>query len=127
MVVGMEPQKYNIQHWQGKTFEETYQFGRDIIDENDKVVDFEPTNLSGYTGRMQLRSSIDSDDIVIELTTENGRISIDDNSVTLFMSDADTAAIPSGSYKYDLELISVSGRVYGPLYGTIKIKGEVTR
>lgn len=125
----MQPVKVNLEVWQGKTFEEPYTFGTAIKNEDGELVDIQVTKLNGYTGRMQLRSSIDSADVVLELTTENDRIIIDADHgiVTLYIADEDTALLPVGSYKYDLELITASGRVYGPLYGTVKVKGEVTR
>lgn len=125
----MQPVKVNLEVWQGKTFEEPYTFGTAIKNEAGELVDIQVTKLNGYTGRMQLRSSIDSADVVLELTTENDRIIIDADHgiVTLYIADEDTALLPVGSYKYDLELITASGRVYGPLYGTVKVKGEVTR
>jgi hypothetical protein len=125
----MKPVKQNLEIWQGKTYEEPFTFGRAVKDDAGELVDIIATNLSGYTGRMQLRTSIDSEDVVIELTTENDRIIIDEEHgiVTLYISDEDTALLPVGSYKYDLELITASGRVYGPLYGTVKVKAEVTR
>ena len=116
----MTPIKWNLTAWQGKTFEEPFFFA----DSNKNV-----TNLGGYTARMQVRETIDAADVIIELTTENDRITIDGDRglVTLYLEDEDTAELPTGSFKYDLELVTASGRVYGPLYGSFKVKAEVTR
>lgn len=116
----MQPIKYDLEIWQGKTFELPFFFK----DSNDKII-----KLDGYTGRMQLRSSLDATTVEIELTTDNGRIIIDAErgSVTLYLAAEDTASLRIGSFKYDLELITASGRVYGPFYGKVKVKGEVTR
>lgn len=116
----MTPIKYTLTAWQGKTFEEPLFFA----DGNKNV-----TNLGGYTARMQIREAIDAVDVLLELTTENDRIIIDAarGLVTLYISDEDTALLDVGSFKYDLELVTASGRVYGPLYGTFKVKAEVTR
>jgi hypothetical protein len=116
----MNPVKFDFEIWQGKTFEKIFYFK----DGNDNI-----TLLNGYTARMQLRTALEAAEIAIELNTENNRIIIngDDGSVTLFIDPEDTAELPIGSYKYDLELITASSRVYGPLYGKIKVKGEVTR
>jgi hypothetical protein len=104
----------------GKTYEVPFYFRDNFKQE---------INLAGYTARMQVRPSVESDIVTIELTTSNGRISIDEPNgiVVLFISDADTAALDPGSYKYDLELISGSGRVYCPVQGSFKVKAEVTR
>lgn len=116
----MNPIKYDLEIWQGKTFEKPFFFK----DADDKIIKFD-----GYTARMQLRSSLDASDVEIELTSENGRIIIDSErgSVTLLISAEDTASLRIGSFKYDLELVTASGRVYGPFYGKVKVKGEVTR
>lgn len=124
----MQPVKKDLEIWQGKTYNVPFIFGRAIKDEQGKVVDTEATNLAGYTARMQLRQTLDSD-VALELTTENDRIIIDPQHglVTLFLSAEDTALLAVGSYRYDLELITASGRVYGPLYGKVKVRAEVTR
>ena len=117
----LNPQKYTMPTcWQGKTYEVPFYFRDNFKQE---------INLAGYTARMQVRPSVESDIVTVELTTSNGRISIDEPNgiVVLFLSDADTAALDPGSYKYDLELISGSGRVYCPVQGSFKVKAEVTR
>jgi len=116
----MKPVKRNLECWQGVTFD----FPLFFADAN-----FTPTNLNGYTARMQVRPSISSEDVTIELTTENGRILIDSEhgGLSLYISAEDASSIPTGSYKYDLELVAASGRVYKPIYGSFKVKGEVTR
>lgn len=125
----MNPVKKDLEIWQGKTYDMPFTFGRAIKDETGKVVDVEATNLSGYTARMQLRPTVESEIVTIELTTENGRIQIEPayGIVRIFLTATETASLGVASYKYDLELITASGRVYGPLYGKVKVKAEVTR
>lgn len=125
----MNPVKKDLEIWQGKTYDMPFTFGRAIKDEEGEIVDTEVTNLAGYTARMQLRPSVESETVTIELTTENGRIVIEPayGLVRIFLTAEETAALPVASYKYDLELITASGRVYGPLYGKVKVKAEVTR
>ena len=62
----MKPVKQNLEIWQGKTYEEPFTFGRAVKDDAGELVDIIATNLSGYTGRMQLRTSILSEDVVID-------------------------------------------------------------
>ena len=125
----MNPVKKDLEIWQGKTYDMPFTFGRAIKDETGNTVDTQVTNLAGYTARMQLRPSVESETVTIELTTENGRIVIEPayGLVRIFLTAEETAALPVASYKYDLELITASGRVYGPLYGKVKVKAEVTR
>ena len=59
------------------------------------VVEYnEPVDLTGVTARMQLREKLDSSVVLLELTTENGRIVVDDatKTITLNITAADTAA-----------------------------------
>lgn len=87
-----------------------------------------PIQLNGYTARMQVRPSITSDTVILELTTENGRISLGATTgiITLSATSGVMAAIPEDRYVYDLELISPSGYVYKLLYGNFVVKSEVT-
>lgn len=84
-------------------------------------------DITGYSARMQLRSSVDSSTVALELTTANGRITLDGarGKVTLNIAATDTAGL-TGSGVYDLELVtgSVVQRI---LEGTYTIVPEVTR
>jgi len=77
---------------------------------------------------MQAREYVESDTVLIELTTENGGISINGplGTVTLNLSATDTAAIEWDVARYDLELID-GATVYRPLTGKLKVSPEVTR
>ena len=88
-----------------------------------------PYNLTGYTARMQVRSTVSSSTIIIELTTENGRISLGTGewNVNLTIASAATAALTPGLYVYDLEIVSGSGVVTRLIEGNFKVKAEVTR
>lgn len=118
----MRPVKYTITVWQGKTYEHPFSW---LTGSATPV----PIGMTGWTGRMQVRPSIESETVTLQLTSENGGILIDEENgeVTVYITDEQTAAIAKGSYKYDLELETASGHVYGPLYGSFKVKAEVTR
>jgi len=84
-------------------------------------------NLTGYTAQMQFRRFIDSS-IMIELTTENGKIEIPSPTngiLYLKLTAAETSALTHDSM-YDLELTK-SGIVETPLMGNILLLSEVTR
>ena len=85
--------------------------------------------LTSYTARMQIRASVSSPDILLELSTSNGLISITPNEgkITLTVGPTTTAAITWSRGKYDLELTSPAGVVTRLLYGDITISKEVTR
>lgn len=84
-------------------------------------------DITGRTARMQLRSAITSADVVLALTTENGRISIDGprGLIALSISAADTAGL-SGDGVYDLELVN-GAVVERVLQGAYTVSPEVTR
>ena len=77
---------YNFTCEQGATFT------RDI-----EVTNFDDTvrSLAGFTARMQVRKDLEAASALVELTTENGRITITPNTgtVSLTISAADTAAL----------------------------------
>jgi hypothetical protein len=89
----------------------------------------QPINLTGYTARMQVRTSVKSSESVVELTTENDAIVLypDSGAIELVLSAEDTAELPAKQCVYDLEMVSTSGFVTRLLQGTFVISPEVTR
>lgn len=89
---------------------------------------FANTDLSGYTARMQIRATQADDDVIHELTTLNGGISLSaDGQIALLITDTDTAAFDFTNAVYDLELIDGSGVVTTILEGKVTLSREVTR
>lgn len=88
-----------------------------------------PVDLTGYTARMQLRANVDSDTILEELTTQNGKILIDTSGygIVLLLGAAVTAAYTFSNAVYSLELVSGTGEVTSLLTGNISLIKEVTR
>lgn len=85
-------------------------------------------DLSDFTARMQIRTEIDSEDVMCELTTENGRIELGGASGTVHLSiESDVTETFDDEGVYDLELIDDLGRVYRLLKGKVKVELEVTR
>jgi hypothetical protein len=88
----------------------------------------EAVNLSGYTGKLQVRTKPASKAVIIELSTENGRMTLNETtgSIRLFISASDTAALSAQNAVYDLEL--TTGYVVSRLLqGNVIIAPEVTR
>jgi len=110
---------YDILIEQGATFSQ-------VITYKDNGV---AVNLTGYTARMQVRSTLESATTVVELTTANGRIALGGaaGTITLTISATDTAGLTSGRGVYDLELVSGSGIVTRLLQGVATISRNVTR
>ncbi|MEM1944163.1 MAG: hypothetical protein QXX57_00270 [Nitrososphaerota archaeon] len=89
-----------------------------------------PIDISNYTAKMQVRPSVESSRVLLELSTENGKISIDgpNGRIQLQLEPADTTNL--GLVRrgvYDLELTSPSLVVDRLLEGVIYFNPEVTR
>ena len=87
-----------------------------------------PNSLAGVTARMQVREKITSDTLIDELTTENGKLVIDDTlkTISIVVSAADTAAYTFNSAVYSMELIN--GIEVTPfIYGDLTLQREITR
>ena len=87
-----------------------------------------PVDLSTMTARMQVREKLDSVGTILELTTENGGIIIDNTTktITLVITAAATALLIFSSAVYSLELIK--GIEVTPFAtGTFTLIKEVTR
>jgi len=88
-----------------------------------------PIDLSGYTARLQVRKFYNSPSVILELTTENGGITLGGSAGTiqLYMSDTDTSQLALLNGVYDLEVESATGIVYRVLQGSVLVSQEVTR
>jgi len=87
-------------------------------------------NVTGYTARMHVRTTLTASETVLVLTTQNGRISLGGatGQVTLTVSAADMANVAADKYVYDLELIApTTGVVNRLIQGNFVVRGEVTR
>ena len=85
--------------------------------------------VGNYTAKMQVRSFLNANTVLIELTTANSRISFSSNgTVTLSLTAANTTDLPAGRHTYDLELTeTANGVVTRVLEGKFVVRGEVTR
>lgn len=111
---------YHIIADQGATF--TRAFRRK--DKKKRVAPFNATSA-----RMQVRESYKSSNVVLELTTGNGRILLvgEDAMIYLLVSAADMAEIPEGLYVYDLELVFNDGSVERMVMGNFTVRANITR
>jgi hypothetical protein len=108
---------YNIICEQGATFQR-----------NISVVNADNTepDYTSSTARMQVRPTVLSPTIIIELTTENNGITLLNNTIALYINADDTEALPAGAYKYDLE-IQTGIEVIRLVQGSFTVSPEVTR
>jgi hypothetical protein len=122
----LKPGRYNgLVVYQGATFDVTFTWRQPVVS---PATVGTPVDLSGYTARMQIRQSVASTDTLLELTTEDGGITLGgtDGTITLAIDAADTAAVTWTSGVWDLEMV-IGDSVTRLLYGRIKVSKEVTR
>lgn len=86
-------------------------------------------DLTGCTARMQVRSEVESAEVLLELSTTNNRIILGgaNGTVDLDVCDEDTAAITWDSGVWDLEIAHPDGTVTRLAQGSISVSPEVTR
>lgn len=90
---------------------------------------YTPHDLADYTARMQIKGKVGDAVALIELTTENGGIDINetDKSITLNISATQTADIATWKKGvYDLELVSPSEFVTALFKGAVTVIPEIT-
>jgi len=115
----------DITLYQGKTLSWSIIWGGD-----------NPINVTGFTARMQLRTTLEAASVIAELTTENGCITMGgaDGLVHIHMTAAQTAALKAGKGYWDLELVDTTDTDIDPLghvnqiqSGKYTIVREITR
>lgn len=88
-------------------------------------------NLTGFTAELKIKRKLPNGDLestsIIELTTENGGITLGglEGTVDLYISAEDTATLPSANAFYDLKLIK-GAVIETALSATATIKDTVT-
>jgi hypothetical protein len=98
-----------------------------------------PINLSEYGGKMQLRSSVDSSIVILELSSSlqadgtglnfsgsNGQTPPSSGSIGIYVSAISSSLLNFDSALYDLEITSGSF-VSRILEGQVKLSKEITR
>lgn len=107
------------------TFDFQFIQGTDFTLEVNLVNDGEQADLNDYFFASQVKN-LCLEEVVLELTTENNLIQIDENVVKLIFSNEDTQKIPVGNYKYDLLLISPDNKKNVILSGVITCLERIT-
>lgn len=108
---------YNIVCEQGATFLREIT----VVNADGSIPDYGTS-----TARMQVRPTVDSATVIISLTTENGRITLLNNKISLNITADDTTLLVQGTYKYDLEIVT-GADVIRLVQGDFKVSPEVTR
>lgn len=98
-----------------------------------KLEYFEPDNttpiqMTGWRALMHIRTQAGSSDLLHELSTENGGITLHptNGEILLYISDEDTAEFTWRSAKYDLKLIYPNGDDDFLCEGSFKVTTSIT-
>lgn len=115
----MTPGRVNFICPQGSTF------NRRITYKIDEV----PVNLTGYSSRLQVRETHYATDVIADLSTVNGDITLGGSAGTIdiLITDAETATFDAGTFVYDLEIEASNGTVDRLIEGNFIVTPEVTR
>lgn len=87
-----------------------------------------PIDLAGYTARLQIRPQTASSTVILELTTQNGGISIDNNLkiISVAITATQTQALNFTNAVYSMELVKDTN-VITFTTGSVSLVTEVTR
>jgi hypothetical protein len=115
----INPGIYNITAYQGANWDRTF-----TITQGGTAL-----NLTGYTAAMQVREAADSTATLLSLSTGGSGIVLGGTAGTIAVAVTSTqsAAIPAGSFAYDLEITSSGSEVTRLLQGGFSVSGNVTR
>lgn len=119
----MQPASVDLMIYKGATFSKQFQWKTGDVPT--------PVNLTGCTARMQVRKTV-SDSVVLDtLTTENGKLVINDallGKFKILLTASQTGAYSFTNAAYDLEIVYNGGEpVYRVLTGCFSVDPEVTR
>lgn len=119
----MPAHKVKLEIDQGATFDKTFTW------KTGTKANAAPVDLTGCKARAQFRVELESATVLLELTTENGRIQLGGltGEIRILISAADTAAMAWLAGVYDLEIEFPDGTVVRRMAGGVVVSPEVTR
>ena len=91
-----------------------------------RLLTLQDFDLDGHDLRMEVKETKDATSSVLYLSTGNGRIFIDGDTITLEVTPTITAALEPATYFYDLEIITPQSEVYTLLEGRFEVVREIT-
>ena len=119
----MQPASVDLMIYKGATFSKQFQWQTGSTPT--------PVDLTGCTARMQVRKTVQDTAVLDTLTTENGKLVINDALLGKFkinLTAAQTGAYTFINAAYDLEIVYYGGEpVYRVLSGCFSVDPEVTR
>lgn len=87
-----------------------------------------PTDLTGWSARMMLRTSAEAASPTVSLSTSTSTMTaLSNGTIGLSYSAISSAAITAATYLYDLEVVNTSGVVRRLMEGKAIVTREITR
>lgn len=105
--------RYDLEIYKGATYRKTAWFKQNK----------QPIDLTGYSAKAQIRPSLNSETLTVELTVE---IDLEEGAITMGIEPEITATLPQSIQEWDLQVIDPDGIVYYYIYGKVYIIGRVT-
>lgn len=116
-----KPATENLDIYQGSNFFYPFEWT-----EGDVALD-----ITGFTFRMQIRETIDSEDFLVEATSANGMFFFQEAPTTgkfyLDIPPTETMKLTVRRAVYDIEVVYPDGRVERLMQGCVNVYPEVTR
>lgn len=84
-------------------------------------------NLAGCTARLQVRRRASAGSVLLSLSPGSGISFPALGEIGILVTAEQTAGIPEGVWRYDLEVETGSGRVTRLIEGAFTVSAEVTR
>ena len=89
-----------------------------------------PVTVTGYSltsasAKMQIRKSYGSD-VLLELSTTNGKLAIVGNILTINISASDSASLPVGNLLYDVFITAADTSKLKLMFGKVVVANSVT-
>lgn len=119
----MPAHKVKLEIDQGATFDKTFTW---MTGTKANAV---PVDLTGCKARSHFREAVESPEVLLDLSTENGRIELGGmtGEIRILVSAQDTAELSWTSAVFDLEIEFPSGKVVRRMAGSVVVSPEVTR
>lgn len=118
------PIKQNLRIYQGATFKHVWTWLS-----GDTRNTAAPVDLTGCSARMQVREARDMAEVLLDVSTDDGRIRLGGaaGTIELYLHDEETEALRFDRGVYDLEIEFANGEKRRLFAGTVTLSPEVTR
>lgn len=123
----MQPAVQDLTIYQGDSFDFFFRVRERVYDALlQEFVAGAYINLTGWTGKSQIRATPDAADVLADFSVTISNQTTTPGGVLLRLTNAQTAALPPGGV-WDVQLINTAGEVKTFIGGRVIVPREVTR